>query len=108
VSDIDEVAPKISDSEALLRRVADIIASAKTMPLSSSAMVNKDEVLELLDEAMSRLPEELKAARWMLMSTLRRPRSVDSPSRSGRSGMITPLRLCVSPPHRITIAWLPV
>ena len=45
----------------------------------------------------------MNAARWMLISTLRSPRSVDAPSRSGRSGMITPLRLCVSPPQRITI-----
>src|SRR5207237_6676857 len=26
----------------------------------------KDEVLELLDEALSRLPDELRAARWLL------------------------------------------
>ena len=36
------------------------------MPLSSSVMINKDEVLELLDEALDRLPEELRAARWLL------------------------------------------
>ena len=29
-------------------------------------MINKDEVLELLDEAIERLPEELRAARWLL------------------------------------------
>lgn len=56
----------ITDSEQLLRRVADQIASAKTMPLSSSAMINREEVLELLETAASRLPEELRAARWML------------------------------------------
>ena len=58
--------PRLSDSEALLRRVADIISSAKTMPLSSSAMINRDEILELLEEANNRLPEELRAARWLL------------------------------------------
>ena len=58
--------PRLSDSEALLRRVADIIAQRKTMPLSSSAMINRDEMLELLDEAIDRLPEELRAARWLL------------------------------------------
>ena len=29
-------------------------------------MIAKDEVLELLDEALARLPEELRAARWLL------------------------------------------
>jgi len=50
----------------LLRRVSDMISGARPMPLSSSVMINKDEVLELLDEALSRLPDELRAARWLL------------------------------------------
>ncbi len=36
------------------------------MPLSASSMISKDEVLELLDEALTQLPEELRAARWLL------------------------------------------
>jgi vacuolar-type H+-ATPase subunit H len=48
------------DSETLLRRVSEIINNAKSMPLSSSVLLNnKDEVLE-------RLPTELRQARWML------------------------------------------
>ena len=54
------------ESEVLLRRVSDMISGARPMPLSSSVMINKDEVLELLDEALSRLPDELRAARWLL------------------------------------------
>ncbi|HEV3227168.1 MAG TPA: hypothetical protein VGZ52_10045 [Acidimicrobiales bacterium] len=54
------------ESEALLRRVSEMIAGARPMPLSSSVMINKDEVLELLDEALERLPDELRAARWLL------------------------------------------
>jgi len=54
------------ESEALLRRVADMISGARPMPLSASVMINKEEVLELLDEALTRLPEELRAARWLL------------------------------------------
>jgi F0F1-type ATP synthase membrane subunit b/b' len=54
------------DAETLLRRVAEIIGNAKSMPLSASVMVSKDEVLELLEEAIERLPEELRQARWML------------------------------------------
>ena len=54
------------ESEALLRRVSDMISGARPMPLSSSVMINKDEILELLDEALARLPDELRAARWLL------------------------------------------
>ena len=56
----------INDSEQLVRRVIDIIATARTIPLSSSPMINRDEVIELLEEALARLPEELRQARWML------------------------------------------
>ena len=29
-------------------------------------MINRDEILELLDEALDRLPDELRQARWLL------------------------------------------
>ncbi|CAN5511954.1 hypothetical protein BH10ACT1_BH10ACT1_28300 [soil metagenome] len=53
------------DAEELLKRVADLISGARPMPLSASAMINKEEVLELLEEAISRLPDELREARWL-------------------------------------------
>jgi cell division septum initiation protein DivIVA len=44
-----------------------MIGSARALPLSSSVKLdNKDEILELLREAIERLPEELRQARWML------------------------------------------
>jgi cell division septum initiation protein DivIVA len=54
------------DAETLLRRVVDIIANAKSLPLSTSVRVEKDEVLELLQDAIDRFPEELRQARWLL------------------------------------------
>lgn len=54
------------ETEAIIRRVIDIIDSSPGMPMSASVRVNKDEVLELLDEAVSRLPDELRSARWLL------------------------------------------
>ena len=59
-----EAAP--TDVETLLRRVADLVGNARPVPLSASVMISKDEVLELVDEALARLPEELRAARWLL------------------------------------------
>ena len=55
-----------SDVEQMLRRLHDVVASARPMPLSTSVMVNRDEVLDLLDETIERLPDELRAARWLL------------------------------------------
>lgn len=56
-----------ADAEAHVARVIAIIEGTRTLPLSSSVKLdNKEEVLELLDEAIHRLPDELKAARWMM------------------------------------------
>jgi hypothetical protein len=55
-----------SDVEHMLRRLHELIASARPMPLSTSVMVNRDEVLDLVDETIERLPDELRAARWLL------------------------------------------
>jgi hypothetical protein len=55
-----------SEVEQMLRRLHELVASARPMPLSTSVMVNRDEVLDLLDETIERLPDELRAARWLL------------------------------------------
>ena len=54
------------DTETLVRRVIEVVSNAKSVPLSSSVMITKDEVLELLEDALERLPDELRAARWLL------------------------------------------
>ncbi len=55
------------DTEGLIRRVIDMIAGTRALPLSSSVKLdNKEEVLEMLEEACVRLPEETRQARWML------------------------------------------
>jgi vacuolar-type H+-ATPase subunit H len=62
-----ESQPELPDTEALVRRVMEIIGNCRSMPLSSSVRLdNKDEVLELLEDATNRLPEEIKHARWLL------------------------------------------
>ena len=53
-------------AEQLLRRVIEVIESARPMPLSSDSRINKEEVLELLNESLERLPDELRSARWLL------------------------------------------
>ena len=56
----------VGDAEQLLRRAIDVIATAPTMPLSSSPRIDRDEIIELLEETLQRLPEELRHARWMI------------------------------------------
>jgi hypothetical protein len=57
----------VPDTESLIRRVIELIEGTRALPLSSSVKLdNKEEVLELLDEAGHRLPEETRQARWLL------------------------------------------
>jgi hypothetical protein len=56
----------VGDAEQLLRRAIDVIATAPTMPLSSSPRIDRDEIIELLEETLHRMPEELRQARWMI------------------------------------------
>ncbi|MEI7592042.1 MAG: hypothetical protein WCK41_02340 [Actinomycetes bacterium] len=53
-------------TEEILLQLHDIVDGARPVPLSASSMISKDEVLALIDEALTRLPEELRAARWLL------------------------------------------
>src|ERR671910_3869253 len=51
--------PRLSELEELVR-------DAKSMPLSSSALVNRDEVLDLIEALKTSLPDEIKQARWVV------------------------------------------
>ena len=57
---------RLGESEVILRRTIDIVATAPSMPLSSSPRIDRDEVVELLEDALVRLPDEIRQARWML------------------------------------------
>lgn len=58
--------PAAPQADAMLRRAIEVIENARPMPLSTSSIINKEEVLELLVEALERMPDELRAARWLL------------------------------------------
>ncbi len=60
------VEPQMGDAEMLLNRAVDIIAGAPNMPLSSTPRIDRDEIIEILQDALARLPEELRQARWMI------------------------------------------
>ena len=54
------------DAEALIERSLDLVNSAKTMPLSASVLLSRDDLVQLLALALERLPDELREARWLL------------------------------------------
>lgn len=54
------------DVETLLLRLKELVETGRSMPMSASVMLNREEVLELLEEAMATLPQELRHARWLL------------------------------------------
>jgi vacuolar-type H+-ATPase subunit H len=56
----------VQDVETLLQRVVDVVGNARLMPLSTSVMIPRDDVLDLVEQALERLPEEMRAARWLL------------------------------------------
>ncbi len=54
------------DLAGRLQQLEEIVRDAKSMPLSSSALLNRDEVLEMIQEMQESLPEEIKQARWIV------------------------------------------
>ena len=53
-------------SEDQLRQLVEIVEVARSVPMSSTVMVHREEVLDILDDVLAHLPDELRAARWLL------------------------------------------
>ncbi len=58
-------APSVT-AEEFIREAMDIIGTARPMPLSTSVMINRDEVMTLLESALAAVPDETRQARWLL------------------------------------------
>jgi vacuolar-type H+-ATPase subunit H len=54
------------DISARIQQIEELIQEAKAMPLSASVLVNREEMLELLEAARNELPDEIKQARWVV------------------------------------------
>jgi cell division septum initiation protein DivIVA len=54
------------DIRSRIQQIVELVEGAKSMPLSSSVLVNQQEILELLEAALNDLPEEIKQARWVV------------------------------------------
>ena len=54
------------DLTTRLTELEEMVRDAKSMPLSSSALLNRDEVLNLIEDLKTSLPDEIKQARWVV------------------------------------------
>jgi cell division septum initiation protein DivIVA len=54
------------DLAARLQQLEEMVHDAKSMPLSSSALLNREEILDLLKDMAESLPEEIRQARWVV------------------------------------------
>jgi hypothetical protein len=54
------------DVDDLIGQLERLLADARPVPLSSSVMVNRAEIEELLGQLRTQMPEEMRQARWLL------------------------------------------
>ncbi len=54
------------DLSARLVQLEQLVIEAKSMPLSSSVLVSREELLQMISEMQESLPEEIKQARWIV------------------------------------------
>ncbi len=66
MSDAPAPAPEAGGTEHVLRELVELVEHARSLPMSTSVRVEREDVLALLDEAIVRLPDELRAARYLL------------------------------------------
>ncbi|MGZ4796709.1 MAG: hypothetical protein ACXVLO_09640 [Acidimicrobiia bacterium] len=66
MNDVEQFPGETLDTEELILQVRDQIETARSVPMSASVMVNRDELVGLLEDAVQALPEEIRQARWLL------------------------------------------
>lgn len=54
------------DIETYVGQLEQMLAEAKSMPLSSSVMINRTEFDEVLNDLREHIPEELRQSRWII------------------------------------------
>jgi hypothetical protein len=54
------------DILGLLDKLDDVIHNAKGIPLTDQVRVDRGEIFGILDEMRTRIPEQIKEARWIV------------------------------------------
>jgi F0F1-type ATP synthase membrane subunit b/b' len=57
---------RLPETEQFLRRAIDLVNNARPLPMSNTIRMSRDEIGELLNAALEKLPDELRRARWLL------------------------------------------
>lgn len=52
--------------EELLDEAISLVAKSRPLPMSTTVKVNRDDLLDILESALAELPEEIRAAQWLL------------------------------------------
>jgi hypothetical protein len=61
-----EVPPRLGELHELVDELILAVEGARTVPLSSNVMLDRAQLLDMLYRLRDELPEELRAARWMV------------------------------------------
>jgi cell division septum initiation protein DivIVA len=54
------------DVLVLIDKLDDVIHNARSVPLTDSVMIDREEIYDLLDQMRATIPEEVKQARWIV------------------------------------------
>jgi len=54
------------DVLVLIDKLDDIIHNARSVPLTDSVMIDREEIYDILDQMRATIPEEIKQARWIV------------------------------------------
>ena len=65
-SEVVPVRSSVGHLLGLLEEMIDEVRQARSLPLSQNALVDREKMLSRLDALLRGLPEELRAARWMV------------------------------------------
>src|SRR6266576_1327027 len=54
------------DVLVLIDKLDDLVHNAKTLPMTDTVRVDKEEIYDILDQMRATIPEEIKQARWIV------------------------------------------
>ncbi len=66
IEDRPTVVPVVGEVQDLISEMIIAISEAKTIPASGKVILDREQMLQTLDIIQARLPDELRAARWMV------------------------------------------
>ena len=63
---IEEAPPTVGELLSIVEELMAAVEGARSVPLSSNVMLDREQFMEMLERLRQELPDELRAARWMI------------------------------------------